>query len=81
MLERADVLEVLERHGSVLRVGVDLRDGMFVAFAHVGARVKWHGGELMTLEKAKLRGETSEGMICAAEELNQLLSRSWNLVV
>ncbi len=50
--------------------GSNLRAGMRVAFAHVGARVRWHGTEMVTLEKAKVRGEESEGMICAAEELD-----------
>lgn len=49
--------------------GTNLRAGMRVAFAHVGARVRWHGEGMMTLEKTKIRGEESEGMICAAEEL------------
>ena len=49
--------------------GTNLRAGMRVAFAHVGATVLWHGGEKMTLEPVKIRGEQSEGMICAAEEL------------
>ncbi|MDD4287171.1 MAG: phenylalanine--tRNA ligase subunit beta [Candidatus Peribacteraceae bacterium] len=49
--------------------GTNLRVGMRVAFAHVGARVKWHGEGMVTLEKTKIRGEESEGMICAAEEL------------
>ncbi|MCF7844334.1 MAG: phenylalanine--tRNA ligase subunit beta [Kiritimatiellales bacterium] len=49
--------------------GTNLRVGMKVAFAHIGAQVKWHGEELMTLEKVKIRGEESSGMICAAEEL------------
>ena len=49
--------------------GTNLSEGMLVAFAHVGATVKWHGGELMTLAPVKIRGEQSEGMICAAEEL------------
>jgi len=49
--------------------GTNLRDGMRVAFAHIGATVKWHGGEVVTLEPVKIRGEKSEGMICAAEEL------------
>lgn len=48
--------------------GTNLKDGMLVAFAHVGATVK-HGKETFTLSKAKIRGEESEGMICAAEEL------------
>jgi len=51
--------------------GANLRVGMKVAFAHIGATVKWHGEEeLMTLEPIKIRGEQSEGMICAAEELD-----------
>lgn len=49
--------------------GTNLKEGMLVAFAHIGARVVWHGTEEVTLEQAKIRGETSEGMICAAEEL------------
>jgi len=49
--------------------GTNLRSGMHVAFAHIGATVKWHGGDLMKLEKVKIRGEESEGMICAGEEL------------
>jgi len=50
--------------------GVNLRVGMKVAFAKVGARVKWHGeGDWVTLEKAKIRGVESHGMACAAEEL------------
>lgn len=50
--------------------GTNLVPGMKVAFAHVGARVRWHGGELMTLEPATIRGQASDGMICAAEELD-----------
>ncbi len=49
--------------------GTNLRVGMKVAFAHIGATVKWHGGEVMTLAPVKIRGEESHGMICAAEEL------------
>lgn len=50
--------------------GVNLREGMRVAFAHVGATVRWHGTEMMTLERTKIRGEESEGMICGADELD-----------
>ncbi len=49
--------------------GTNLREGMLIAFAHVGATVR-HGEELVTLGAAKIRGEPSEGMICAAEELD-----------
>lgn len=49
--------------------GTNLREGMRVAVAHVGATVLWHGTDMVTLEPVKIRGEASEGMICAAEEL------------
>lgn len=49
--------------------GTNLRDGMHVAFAHTGATVLAGGKEELTLAKVKIRGEESEGMICAAEEI------------
>ena len=49
--------------------GTNLRVGMPIAFAHVGAVVK-HGDEVVTLKPIKIRGVQSEGMICAAEELD-----------
>src|SRR3989344_937988 len=49
--------------------GTNMRVGMRVVFAPVGATVQWHGEELMKLEKVKIRGEASEGMICAADEV------------
>ncbi len=50
--------------------GNNLRKDMIVPLAIVGAQVRWHGeGNLVTLEKAKIRGVESEGMICAAEEI------------
>src|SRR3989344_1197297 len=48
--------------------GTNLREGMLVAFAHVGAHVR-NNEELLELKAMKLRGEVSEGMICAAGEL------------
>lgn len=50
--------------------GTNLREGMLVAFAHVGATVKWHGADLQTLAPASIRGQESHGMICAGEELD-----------
>ena len=50
--------------------GTNLRVGMRVALAHVGAHVRWHGTEMMTLEKTKIRNVESEGMICTASELD-----------
>ncbi len=41
-----------------------------VVVALPGARVRWHGeGNLVTLEKTKIRGEESIGMICGADEV------------
>ncbi len=50
--------------------GINLRKGMRVALAHVGAMVRWHATEMVTLKKTNIRGEESEGMICTAAELD-----------
>jgi phenylalanyl-tRNA synthetase beta chain len=48
----------------------NLSIGMLVAFAKLGAKVKWHGeGELIELKEAEIRGVKSAGMICASEEI------------
>lgn len=50
--------------------GSNIKEGMYVAVAKVGAKVRWHGeGDPVTLEKAKIRGEESEGMICSGSEI------------
>ncbi|MFH1973613.1 MAG: hypothetical protein ABIK13_03360, partial [Patescibacteria group bacterium] len=50
--------------------GTNLAEGQFVAVALIGAKVRWHGkGDLVALEPAEIRGEKSEGMICAADEI------------
>ncbi|MBU0766700.1 phenylalanine--tRNA ligase subunit beta [Patescibacteria group bacterium] len=49
--------------------GTNLRKGMKIVFAHVGTTVKSSDGGMLKLNKIKIRGEESEGMICAAEEL------------
>ncbi|MBN2087945.1 phenylalanine--tRNA ligase subunit beta [Candidatus Peregrinibacteria bacterium] len=49
--------------------GSNVKEGMLVAFAKIGAIVKWHGSEVVKMEKAKIRGEESFGMICASEEI------------
>jgi len=51
--------------------GTNLREGMITVFAHVGATVKRAaaGGEVVTIQHMTIRGEDSNGMICAAEEL------------
>lgn len=69
--DRLQVCEIQTDRGQkhIVCGGTNLRVGMCVALAHVGATVKAHTGEEFTLAPAKIRGETSEGMICAAEEL------------
>lgn len=50
--------------------GANIREGQFVPVALPGSRVRWHGkGDMITLEKAVLRGVESAGMICAGEEI------------
>ncbi|MFA6547598.1 MAG: phenylalanine--tRNA ligase subunit beta [Candidatus Magasanikbacteria bacterium] len=50
--------------------GSNVVEGMLVAFAPLGAKVRWHGeGELVELKKAKIRDIESYGMICASTEI------------
>jgi len=50
--------------------GTNLKEGMKVAVAKVGAKVCWHGeGELVEMKPAKIRGVKSFGMICASSEI------------
>lgn len=71
----ADRLRVVDvdlgsEQATVVCGGTNLRDGMLVAFAQVGARVRWHGeGDLITLTAATIRGVESAGMICASDEI------------
>lgn len=73
---QADRLQVCEvtidknQKETIVCGGTNLTKGMLVAVAKVGSRVKWHGeGELITLEKVKIRGVESNGMIAASEEI------------
>ncbi|MBI4280964.1 phenylalanine--tRNA ligase subunit beta [Candidatus Uhrbacteria bacterium] len=50
--------------------GSNLKEGMKVAVALVGSRLRWHGqGDLVELQPAEIRGVKSEGMISAANEI------------
>ncbi|NQV90306.1 phenylalanine--tRNA ligase subunit beta [Candidatus Uhrbacteria bacterium] len=50
--------------------GSNVVSGMKVAVSLPGSWVRWHGeGELVEIKKTKLRGESSEGMICASSEI------------
>ncbi len=69
--DRLSVCDVKTDRGTAKVVcgGTNLHQGMKVAFAHVGTTVRGHEGETVTLQKVKIRGQDSEGMICAAEEI------------
>ena len=55
----------------ILCGGTNIKEGMKVIVAKLGATVYWHGQEEPTVMKeAKIRGQVSEGMICAAEEVH-----------
>ncbi len=50
--------------------GTNLEKDQWVAVALMGAKVCWHGaGDLVELQPAEIRGQKSEGMICAASEI------------
>ena len=50
--------------------GSNVREGMLVALAKIGSKVKWHGeGEPVELAPTKIRGVDSFGMICGASEI------------
>ncbi|MCB0320537.1 MAG: phenylalanine--tRNA ligase subunit beta, partial [Bdellovibrionales bacterium] len=50
--------------------GDNLREGMLVAVAPPGSKVRWHGeGDLVELKETKIRGVKSFGMICASNEI------------
>ena len=68
---RLAVCEVANgRRQQVVCGGSNLRKGMKVAFAALGAKVRWHGeGDLVELKSAEIRGVKSEGMICASTEI------------
>jgi len=67
---RLTEVDIGSRKVKVVCGGSNLAEGMLVAQAMPGAKVRWHGeGELIVLEIAKVRGEESEGMICTSAEI------------
>lgn len=67
---RLAVVDIGQSKEKVVCGGTNLKEGMLVAFAKVGAKVRWHGeGDLVELKKAKIRGVESAGMICASNEI------------
>ncbi|RMF25949.1 MAG: phenylalanine--tRNA ligase subunit beta, partial [Bacteroidetes bacterium] len=55
--------------------------GQKVLVAQVGTTLHFHNGEALTLKKTKIRGEVSEGMICAEDELGLGTDHSGILVL
>lgn len=50
--------------------GSNLYEGEYVVVSKPGAEVVWHGeGEPVKVKEAKMRGETSYGMICSSSEV------------
>ncbi|NLZ70341.1 MAG: phenylalanine--tRNA ligase subunit beta [Clostridiaceae bacterium] len=73
---QADMLKVCtvdvgrETPSTIVCGGSNIYEGMRCAVALPGAKVRWHGeGEPVLIKATKLRGIKSEGMICAAAEL------------
>jgi len=74
---QADKLKVLKVNAGsencelqVICGATNIYKGMKSVLALTGARIKWHGeGNWMELNKTKIRGVESEGMLCAPEEV------------
>jgi len=50
--------------------GSNVKEGMTVALAKIGAKVRWHGeGDLIEMQEAEIRGVKSFGMICSPREI------------
>lgn len=60
----------LEKPVQIVCGGSNLYKDEYVVVSKPGAEVVWHGvGEPVKIEETKMRGESSYGMICAAEEV------------
>ena len=50
--------------------GINLYEGEYVVVSKPGSEVYWHGeGDLVEIKETKMRGVSSYGMICGAEEV------------
>ena len=73
---QADMLKVClvdiggDSPSTIICGGSNIKVGLRVAVAVPGAKVRWHGeGEPVLIKTTKLRGVKSDGMICAASEM------------
>jgi len=63
-------VDVGDRQVQVVCGGTNVVPDMDVVVALPGARVRWHGeGDVIELVKTEIRGQESEGMICAGSEI------------
>ncbi len=63
-------VDIGERIATIVCGGSNLREEMLVAVAQIGARVRWHGEDAITvIEPATIRGVASDGMIAGADEI------------
>ena len=63
-------VNVGDRTVQIVCGGSNVAPDMKVAVSLPGSWVRWHGeGDLVEIKKTKLRGEESEGMICASTEI------------
>ncbi|MFA5076164.1 MAG: phenylalanine--tRNA ligase subunit beta [Patescibacteria group bacterium] len=64
------VVDIGKKKTEVVCGGTNLKKGMLVALAKIGARVNWHGaGQIEELKPVKIRGVESQGMICLSSEI------------
>ena len=67
---RLATIDLGEERNTVVCGAWNIAEGDKVPYARVGARlIDGHSGELAVLRAAKIRGATSEGMICSEKEL------------
>ncbi|MFA5917250.1 MAG: phenylalanine--tRNA ligase subunit beta [Candidatus Gracilibacteria bacterium] len=70
-------VEVLGEQKQIVCGASNVRVGIKVPVAVVGAKLK----EDFTIEKCKIRGETSEGMICSEDELGLVTERQAGIMI
>lgn len=64
------LVDIGREKATVVCGGSNVKEGMLVALAKVGAKVRWHGeGEPVELKPTAIRGVESFGMICASTEI------------
>lgn len=69
-LKVVDTKIALNKIISIICGGINIKEGMKVAVALPGTKVRWHGqSDFVELKEAEIRGVKSHGMICASNEI------------